>query len=146
MTATATDAHTLSIQKAIDIDAPIETAFEALLEQLTILHRNPDGHDLTATLEPHPGGRWFRDLGDDNGHLWGHVQVIKRPTLLEIQGPLFMSYPTLNHVQWRLEATDTGTRLTFQHRAFGHVEPEHREGVDMGWSDMLDRVKASAQG
>ena len=43
------------------------------------------------TLEPRPGGRWFRDLGDDNGHFWGHVQAIKRPTLLEITGPLFMS-------------------------------------------------------
>ena len=23
-------------------------------------------------LEAWPGGRWFRDLGDGNGHLWGH--------------------------------------------------------------------------
>jgi hypothetical protein len=27
----------------------------------------------------------MRDLGDGNGHLWGHVQAIKRPTLLEIE-------------------------------------------------------------
>ena len=30
----------------------------------------------------------------DNGHFWGHVQAIKRPTLLEITGPLFMSSPS----------------------------------------------------
>ena len=45
-------------------------------------------------LEPWPGGRWFRDLGNDNGHFWGLVQAIKRPTLLEITGPLFMSAPS----------------------------------------------------
>jgi len=23
------------------------------------------------------GGRWFRDIGNNAGHLWGHVQVIR---------------------------------------------------------------------
>ena len=117
MTATATDNLTLFVESEIDIDAPIETTFDALLEQLTILHRDPGGATLTATLEARPGGRWFRDLGDDNGHLWGHVQVIKRPMLLEIQGPLFMSYPALNHIQYKLESTGSGTRPSRSRRA-----------------------------
>src|SRR5438045_9679010 len=29
-------------------------------------------------LEPWPGGRWFRDLGEGNGHFWGALQAIKR--------------------------------------------------------------------
>jgi len=146
MTTTAqTEERSLFLEKQIDIDAPIETAFEAVLEQLSILHRAPDGSELTATLEPRPGGRWFRDLGQDDGHLWGHVQVIKRPFLLEIQGPLFMSYPALNHLQYRLEATDAGTRLTFRHRAFGQIEQEHAEGVEMGWSQQLDRIRTAAE-
>jgi hypothetical protein len=40
---------------------------------------------LPMTIEPRPGGRWFRDLGGDNGHFWGHVQAISAP-LMEIQG------------------------------------------------------------
>ena len=44
-------------------------------------------------IEPWPGGRWYRDLGNNAGHLWGHVQVIKPPTLLELCGPMFMSFP-----------------------------------------------------
>ena len=39
---------------------------------------------MTMVVEARPGGRWYRDLGGDNGHLWGFVQSIKRPTLLEI--------------------------------------------------------------
>ena len=52
------------------------------------LNETPDGKPLPMLLEPHPGGRWFRDLGGDNGHLWGFVQSIKRPVLLEIWGIL----------------------------------------------------------
>jgi len=44
---------------------------------------------MPMKLEAWPGGRWYRDLGDNNGHYWGTVQAIKKPTLLEICGPLF---------------------------------------------------------
>ena len=44
------------------------------------------GKPLPMVLEPHPGGRWYRELGGDNGHLWGFVQSIKRPVLLENLG------------------------------------------------------------
>ena len=47
----------------------------------------PDGKRLPMKIAPGPGGRWYRDLGGDNGHFWGHVQAIKKPTLLEICGP-----------------------------------------------------------
>jgi uncharacterized protein YndB with AHSA1/START domain len=42
---------------------------------------------MPMVLEARPGGRWFRDLGGNDGHFWGLVQAIKRPTLLEITGP-----------------------------------------------------------
>ena len=57
---------------------------------------------MPMVLEEWPGGRWFRDLGSGQGHLWGFVQVIKPPTLIEIQGPMFMSYPVAGHVQLAL--------------------------------------------
>ena len=60
-------------------------------------------------LEPWPGGRWFRDRGNGVGHLWGHVQVIKPPVLIELSGPMFMSYPALNHVELRLDQIAGGT-------------------------------------
>ena len=41
--------------------------------------KRPTAAPLPMILEPHPGGRWYRDLGGDNGHLWGFVQSIKRP-------------------------------------------------------------------
>jgi hypothetical protein len=90
--------------------------------------------------------RWFRDLGNDNGHFWGHVQAIKRPTLLEITGPLFMSAAVISNVQYRLKEVDGGTLISFRHSAFGFVPDGYREGVSRGWLTLLDRVRQQAEG
>ena len=73
------------------MQASIETTFASLVTQLGRQNETPDGKPMPMILETKPGGRWYRDLGGDNGHLWGFVQSIKRPSLLEIWGPLFMS-------------------------------------------------------
>ncbi len=84
-------------------------------------------------IEPWPGGRWFRDLGDGNGHFWGEtLQAIKRPELLELCGPLFMSYPVASNVQYRLSEEPGGTLIKFHHAAFGLIQEEHRQNVVKG--------------
>src|SRR5262245_66235157 len=138
--------QTFGIRKEIDIAAPIEIAFEALLDELGPEGgRMPDGRSLPMTIEPWPGGRWYRDLGNNAGHLWGHVQVIKPPTLLEICGPLMMSYPAANHLQYRLKAEGGVTRLAFLHRAMGLILPEHRDGLPEGWEYWLERIRELAE-
>jgi hypothetical protein len=127
------------------IRAPLDIAFESLLEELGPENEIPGGQAMPMVLEAWPGGRWFRDLGNETGHLWGHVQVIKPPTLLEISGPLFMSYPCANHIQYRLTAEGLSTRLKFAHRAFGEIDPEHRKGVGEGWNYWLERVRQTAE-
>ncbi len=119
--------------------------FETLLEHLGPLNETGEASPLPMKLEPWPGGRWYRDLGNNAGHLWGHVQVIKPPTLLEICGPLFMSYPAISHLQYRLTAESGVTRLTLAHRAIGQITPDHREGVGRGWSHTLGKVREGAE-
>ncbi|MGD9721229.1 MAG: SRPBCC domain-containing protein [Pirellulales bacterium] len=136
--------QTLCIEKETFIEAPLDLAFEALLEELGPGNEAP-GSPMPMVIEPWPGGRWFRDLGNNSGHLWGHVQVIKPPTLLEISGPLFMSYPSLNHIQYRLVAEGRGTKLKFVHRAIGEIAADHREGVSMGWEHIMNRIRTLAE-
>ena len=100
---------------------------------------------MPMVLEEWPGGRWFRDLGNGQGHLWGFVQVIKPPTLIEIHGPLFMSHAVAGHVQFRLTQISGGTELSLRHRAFGMVEDGHREDLTHGWGYMLESVKKAAE-
>jgi uncharacterized protein YndB with AHSA1/START domain len=137
--------ESFEIHKEIEIAAPIELAFDALLEELGPESQMMDGRPFPMTLEPWPGGRWFRDLGNNAGHLWGHVQVIKPPALLEICGPMPMSYPALNHLQYRLKVEGARTRLTLHHRAMGLILPAHRDGMPDGWAYKLERVRAIAQ-
>ena len=55
------------------INAPIEDVFDVLLDETGPSFESPDGHALSLKLEPFPGGRWYRDLGDGNGH--SHVRA-----------------------------------------------------------------------
>jgi hypothetical protein len=99
----------MKIQKEIFIEAPIDIAFESVLDQLGPESQMPDGKPFPFKLEAFPGGRWFRDLGNNTGHLWGHVQVIKPPKLIELSGPFMMSYAATNHAQYKLESEGKGT-------------------------------------
>lgn len=144
-TLTGMESLTLIVSKEIRVQASLEDTFAALLEQIGSENDTPEGNKMPMKIEPWPGGRWYRDLGDNNGHLWGHVQAIKRPTLLEIWGPLFMSYAAVSNVQYRLSEVDGGTLIKFHHRAMGTIQDDHREGVNQGWTHILSRIRERAE-
>jgi len=136
---------TISVTQEIHVRASLENTFAALLEEIGPHNKMADGTPMPMKIEPWPGGRWYRDLDDNNGHFWGHVQSIKRPTLLEITGPLFMSYPAISNVQYRLSEADGGTLIKFQHAALGLIQDMHRKNVTTGWSGLQERIRARAE-
>lgn len=138
--------QTLEIVKDEEIAASIDIVFETILEQMGPHNETPEGTRLRMKLEPWPGGRWYRDLGNNTGHFWGNVQAIKPPTLLEICGPLFMSSPAISNMQYRLTEEGGITRVKFAHRAMGLILPEYRDGVGKGWSNLLTRIREAAEG
>ena len=139
------EVQTIDIHKEIEIAAPIEIAFQAMLDEMGPESMMGDGTPMPMKLEAWPGGRWFRDLGNNAGHFWGHVQVIKPPSLIEITGPMFMSYPAASHLQYRLKANGDTTLLTLTHRAFGFIPAEHREGVNKGWQFKIEQIRKLAE-
>jgi hypothetical protein len=136
---------TLNIEEEIQVAAPLQVTFDALLEQLGPGATGADGAPMQMKIEVWPGGRWFRDLGNNNGHLWGHVQAIKRPTLLEMYGPLFMSHPVMSNVQYRLSEVAGGTLIKFHHSALGFIPDNYRSGVGTGWKQIHERVRSMAE-
>ncbi len=136
---------TLSVVQEIRVNASLENTFAALIEQLGAYNEHPGGTPMPMVFEAWPGGRWFRDLGNGNGHNWGHVQAIKKPTLVEIAGPLFMSYPVANNVQYRLSEENGVTVIKFHHFGFGLIAEEHRAGVVTGWSYIHQMAKKRAE-
>lgn len=150
MTATASasllDDLTLSVTQEIRVKAPIDVTFAALIEQLGAHNEMPDGTAMPLVLEAWPGGRWFRDLGNGNGHFWAAVQAIKKPTLLEFAGPLMMSYPVANNVQYRLSEENGVTTIKFRHSGFGLILDDHKKGVVTGWTYIHEQVRKHAEG
>lgn len=134
------DDMTLDVNQHVEIKAAIGNVFRGVLHRFGEGFSTPKGESLQMILEQWPGGRWFRDRGNGIGHLWGHVQVIKPPVLLELSGPMFMSYPAINHMEIKLEEIAGGTRLALRHRALGFIDPAHREGVREGWQHMLNAI------
>lgn len=133
---------TLDIQQEVEVNGPIDEVFKSALYRFGKGSTTANGEPMQLDIEEFAGGRWIRDRGDGVQHLWGHVQVIKAPTLLELSGPMFMSYPALNHIEIKLEETDGGgTKVKFRHRALGMLDPQHREGVKEGWKSFLEAVK-----
>ncbi len=134
------DDMTLDINQQIEIKAAVGNVFRSVLHRFGEGFATPTGEPLQMVLEQWAGGRWFRDRGNGIGHLWGHVQVIKPPVLLELSGPMFMSYPALNHMEIKLEEIAGGTRVALRHRALGFIDPKHREGVSTGWQHTLNVI------
>jgi hypothetical protein len=146
MTLPGTESLSLLINQEICVRATLEVTFAALLDQLGPYNEKPDGSPIPMHLEPWPGGRWYRDLGDGNGHFWAHVQAIKRPTLIELAGPLFMSYPVANNLQYRLTQEKNQTVIRFCHSGFGLIQEQHRTGVVTGWTFIHEKVRQRAEG
>ena len=135
---------TVNITQEIEVRASLEVTFASLLEQLGPENETPE-QKMPMKLEAWPGGRWFRDLGGNNGHFWGHVQAIKRPTLLEIAGPLFMSYAAANNLQYRLSEKNGVTLIQFHHFALGAIPDQHRQGMQKGWNMIHARLRERAE-
>jgi hypothetical protein len=144
-TAPALENQTFTITEEITVRASLEQTFASLVAQMGRLNETPDGAPLPMILEPYPGGRWYRDLGGDNGHLWGFVQSIKRPVLLEIWGPLFMSTASTSNLLYRLSEIPEGTFITFTHTLVGPFPEEHQPRLTSGWAALHARVRKAAE-
>jgi hypothetical protein len=144
-TASALEQQTFTITEEILVRASPEATFDSLIAQMGRLNEKPDGTPLPMVIEPYPGGRWYRELGGDNGHLWGFVQSIKRPFLLEIWGPLFMSTAATSNLMYRLSETPEGTVIKFVHTLVGPFPEDHRPGLGSGWAALHARVRKAAE-
>jgi uncharacterized protein YndB with AHSA1/START domain len=136
----------INIEQTIEIKATPEKVYEGLVKHLCDMEGEPGKPRLKLKLEQKPGGRWYRDLGSDSGHLWGFVQAIKPPTLLEIFGPFMMSYPIAGHLMVRLSPTPTGTKLVFKNDIFGPLPEDFKKEMGEGWGQMLKAIKKDVEG
>lgn len=136
---------TFQFEMEMEIEAPRERVWDSLVNHFGDWFRGPEEEDLKFRLEPECGGRLFRDLGNGAGHLWGHVQVILPPRLLELHGPMMVSNATVSWIAFRLEEKGKGCVIKLSHRAIGPFPQDYREGVDEGWGHVMKELKSHAE-
>jgi uncharacterized protein YndB with AHSA1/START domain len=136
----------LDILQETRVAASIEETFAALLDELGPLMLGMEDAPMPMVLEARPGGRWYRDLGNDDGHYWGTVKAIRKPNLLEIYGPLMMSFPVASTLQYRLKVEGNETVITLRHTALGLFPEGFRDNVKEGWTDITRRVQSRFTG
>ena len=79
---------TLTINQEMRVRAPLDTTFTALLEQMGPHNETPEGNPLPMKIEPGPAAGGTATSATITAISGESVQAIKRPTLLEIHGPL----------------------------------------------------------
>jgi hypothetical protein len=138
----------LEVNREIEIAAAIDIVWETVLENMGPLNESPDRELHNLVLEAWPGGRWYRDFGNNTGYWWGAVQSIKPPELLELHGPMFMSSPAVNHVIFRLKEENGLTVIDFAHRAVGLIPHHLMDGKDVnrGWDNFFVNVRSGVDG
>ena len=141
----ASDSYLMDVEQTIDIDAAPGDVYEAVIDKMTRLSTGAKGEPLPLSLERWPGGRWFRDLGNGTGHLWGFVQSINPPTLIEVCGPMFMSYAVAGNLIIRVKPISGGATVTLRHQVFGSFPDEYRDGLAQGWARFVEQVKKNAE-
>ena len=92
-----------------------------------------------------PGSVFRNMIAGLSAIMGGDGKLIKPPTLLEIYGPMMMSYPVAGHLQVRCAQIGGGTLVTLNHRAMGLIDPKHREGFPEGWGKILKSIKDASE-
>jgi uncharacterized protein YndB with AHSA1/START domain len=89
-----------------------------------------------CTIEPFVGGRWMQEW-DNGGALFGNFTVWDPPRLLMVVGPLAMTRPAHNLLEFHFEPTDGGTQVLIRHEAYGVFDDDTEEMYANGWRDLI---------
>ena len=124
------------------IEAPIERVWRAMVVDTNEWwHREffigPDPKALL--IEPRLGGRMYEDWGDGEGMIWGHVNMVRSPELLQIVGDCSKDFggPSRHIMTWNLEQDGGTTRLRLEHSIHGHVTAQVEENTSAGWKRLF---------
>jgi uncharacterized protein YndB with AHSA1/START domain len=138
-----------SVVVEIDISAPAERVFEALIDpkQIARWWRNEAVTLEDIELEPWVGGRWGYQTnkpvdGVNRFRVHGEVLAYDPPRLLAYTwlANLHNDPGLRTVVRWELTPIPGGTRVKLTHSGLGS-EPETRHGYGSGWTGIVDRLR-----
>lgn len=144
-----TDMNEFHVRQAIDIAAPVERVWQALVDEPHRWRGSPylmlEGTDQQLEFPQRAGGAVLERRGDATA-LWGIVTACEPGRAYAWAGQMGMGPAWTGEARYELEATDAGTRVTLEHdamRLWGDDDVEGTgSGYDYGWADLNARLKA----
>ena len=151
------------VVQEIEINAPPERVFQALVEQEQ-LHvwwgAEPSVELSTFEMDPRVGGRWGFECTPRAGHSHGEVgeqarrrganSFVAHGEILELERPRLLAYTWFANwhaddkrrtvVRWELEPTQGGTRVRVTHSGLAQ-EAVARKDYSGGWVGVLGLLK-----
>jgi hypothetical protein len=130
--------RSLSIRQRFFYDKNVLAVWRALTLDINLWWTERVHDEAKTSVEPVPGGSWLQSWSN-GGALLGTVTHAQAPVLLRVSGPLAMSTPVFNTVEFVLEPTDEpGTNLHLTHHAFGMLGPDDQAAYEEVWRALLD--------
>jgi len=112
--------------------------WRALTEEIGVWWTEKVHPEARTVLPPQPGASWVQ-LWSNGGAFLGTVTHVHAPLLLRINGPLAMTTPVNNTVEFQLELMDSGsTRLRLTHIALGMLHGTDQESYTQVWKDLFE--------
>ncbi len=143
--------RTIDVALGITLAAAPERVWLALTQRTGVWWRAPwvSHPDLVlgVQLEERPGGLVWEDWGPGEGSVLAHVTAIRRPSLLELAGPLFVPGAVAGQARLTLERRDDDrTDLSVEHVAVGPLREDAASVALRGWRELLDdRLRTQAE-
>jgi uncharacterized protein YndB with AHSA1/START domain len=131
------------IRKTIELDAPLERAFEVWTEHVgrwwPLAQHSVSGADATGcVIEPGVGGRLYETSRSGEEHLWGRVAVWEPPRRLAYSWhpQVELSERTMVLIMFTPLAPGR-TRLSLTHSGWQPGQEERRTRYHAGWDGVL---------
>ncbi len=140
MVTTITPATCTKIELEIAIDAPRETVWAAIFEDVNLWWHpafRVMGENSTVTFDPQPGGRGLVESTEDGGLLWFTVQMYL-PSQFKIYtfGHIAQDWggPMTSTLSLSLQETEAGCLLQVSDARFGNVDDQQTQTFLDGWN------------
>ena len=147
MTVQAQRIQPAPIRKTLRVKASRQKAFDTFVAMggwWMKSHSLAPSGQKDVIIEPRAGGRWYEIATDGSEQEWGSVVVFDAPSRLHLIWALNAEWSYDPDFETNVEVTfvEDGdhTIVTFEHRdleRMGEKAAETREGMDMGWGQLL---------
>lgn len=142
----------MKVEQSIDVERDPQDSFDLFTSRIAdwwpLAAGFAYGGERAASihLEPQVGGRFFERLVDGDELQVGTVTACDPPRRIVFTWTA-PDWPAATEVEVRFDATDTGTRVSLEHRCFerlGLAGQPARDGFAGGWPGVLACYAAAA--